>query len=170
MKLVIIFNIIIDFLSLHTEMNNTSYIHNWHATLFIVFIGLSRQEYWSGFPFPSPVDHILSDLSTMTCPSWVAPHCMAFIELDKLWSVWSDWLVVCDCSFNLSALWCPLSAPTILLGFLLPWTWNISSLLLQQSTATAPYLGCGVVPLSRHPWAWRWHSSCRPPPLTLDMG
>ena len=32
-----------------------------------------------------PVDHILSDLSTMTRPSWVAPHGMAhsFIELDK---------------------------------------------------------------------------------------
>ena len=52
--------------------------------LFILFIGFSRQEYWSGFPFPSPVDHILSDLSTMTRPSWVAPHGMAnFIELDK---------------------------------------------------------------------------------------
>ena len=28
--------------------------------LFILFMGLSRQEYWSGLPFPSPVDHILS--------------------------------------------------------------------------------------------------------------
>ena len=28
--------------------------------------GVSRQEYWSGLPFPSPVDHILSDRSTMT--------------------------------------------------------------------------------------------------------
>ena len=28
--------------------------------LFILFMGFSRQEYWSGFPFPSPVDHILS--------------------------------------------------------------------------------------------------------------
>ena len=37
----------------------------------------SRQEYWSGLPLPSPVDHILSDLSTMTLPSWVAPHSMA---------------------------------------------------------------------------------------------
>ena len=44
----------------------------------------SRQEYWSGFPFPSPVDHILSDLSTMTCPSWVAPWAwLGFIEFDK---------------------------------------------------------------------------------------
>ena len=27
--------------------------------LFILFMGFSRQKYWSGFPFPSPVDHIL---------------------------------------------------------------------------------------------------------------
>ena len=29
--------------------------------LFILFVGFSRQEYWNGLPFPSPVDHILSD-------------------------------------------------------------------------------------------------------------
>ena len=52
--------------------------------LFILFKGFSREEYWSGLPFPSPVDHILSDLSTMTLLSWVAPHGMiSFIELDK---------------------------------------------------------------------------------------
>ena len=28
--------------------------------LFIPFMGFSRQEYWSGLPVPSPVDHILS--------------------------------------------------------------------------------------------------------------
>ena len=44
---------------------------------FILFMGFSRQAYWSGLPFFSPVDHILSDLSTMTRPSWVAPHGMA---------------------------------------------------------------------------------------------
>ena len=27
--------------------------------LFILFMGFSRQESWSGLPFPSPVDHIL---------------------------------------------------------------------------------------------------------------
>ena len=37
--------------------------------LFILFMGFSRQEHWSGFPFPSPVDHVLSESSTMTCPS-----------------------------------------------------------------------------------------------------
>ena len=31
----------------------------------------------SGLPFPSPVDSILSDLSTVTYPSWVAPHDVA---------------------------------------------------------------------------------------------
>ena len=53
--------------------------------LFIPFVGFSRQEYWSGLPFPSPVDHVLSELSTMTHPSWVALNGMAhsFIELDK---------------------------------------------------------------------------------------
>ena len=55
--------------------------------LFILFMGFSRQKYWSGFPFHSPVlsDHILSELSTMTRLSWVALHGMAhsFIELDK---------------------------------------------------------------------------------------
>ena len=55
------------------------------SVLFILFMGFSRQEYWSGSPFPSPVDHVLSELSTMCCPSWVALHGMAhnFIELDK---------------------------------------------------------------------------------------
>ena len=32
--------------------------------LFILFMGFSRQEYWNSFQFPSPVDHILSELST----------------------------------------------------------------------------------------------------------
>ena len=43
----------------------------------ILFMVFSRQEYWSGLPLPSPVDHILSELSTMICPSWVALHSMA---------------------------------------------------------------------------------------------
>ena len=49
-------------------------------------MGFSRQEYCSGLPFPSPVDLILSDLSTMTCLSCVGLHRMAhsFIELDKV--------------------------------------------------------------------------------------
>ena len=48
--------------------------------LFILFMGFLRQEYWSGLPFPSPVDHILSDLYTITRLSWVAPHGMAYFH------------------------------------------------------------------------------------------
>ena len=132
--------------------------------LFILFVGFSRQEYWSGLPFPSPVDHILSDLSTMTHLSWVAPRAwLNFIELDKaVVLVWLNWLVFCEYGFSVSALWCPLATPTILLGLLLPWIWGISSRLLQQSTAAAPYLGWGVSPHHRPSWPWTWSSSSRP--------
>ena len=48
----------------------------------------SRQEYSSVLPFPSPGDHILSELSTMTHPSWVALHGMShsFTEVDVVMS------------------------------------------------------------------------------------
>ena len=54
--------------------------------LFLLFMGISRQEYWSGLPFPSPVDYILSELSAMICLSWVALHDLShsFIELDQV--------------------------------------------------------------------------------------
>ena len=50
---------------------------------FILFMGFLGQEYRSGLPFPFPVDHVLSELSTIICPSWVALHGVAhsFIEL-----------------------------------------------------------------------------------------
>ena len=52
--------------------------------LFILFMGFSRQEYWSGLPFPSPVDHILSDLSTWpVCLGWPHVAWLSFIDLDK---------------------------------------------------------------------------------------
>ena len=91
--------------------------------LFILFMGFSRQEYSSGLPFPSPVGHILSNLSTMTRPSWVAPRArLCFIELYKaVVLVGLDWLVFCEYGFIVFVLWCPLATPTILLGFLLPW-------------------------------------------------
>ena len=48
-------------------------------------MGFSGEEYWSGLPFPSPVDHIFSELSTTTRQSWVALQGMAhrFTESDK---------------------------------------------------------------------------------------
>ena len=45
--------------------------------LFILFMGFSRQEHWNALPFPSPADHVLSELSMVTRPSWVALRGMA---------------------------------------------------------------------------------------------
>ena len=100
----------------------------------------------------------------MTPPSWVAPRAwLSFIKLDKaVVLVWLDWLVFCEYAFSVFALWCPLATPTILLGFLLPWTWGISSRLLQQSTTIAPYLGWGVSPHRRPSGPSTWDSSSRP--------
>ena len=76
---------------------------------------------WFAIPFSSG-PHSISDLSTMTRPSWVAPRrWLSFIELDKaVVLVWSDWLVFCDYGFSVSVLWYLLTTPTVLLGFLLP--------------------------------------------------
>ena len=52
--------------------------------LFMLFMGFLVQEYWSGLPFPSPVDHILSDLSIMTVRlGWPHTAWLSFIESDK---------------------------------------------------------------------------------------
>ena len=130
-----------------------------------------------------------------TSPPWPAhlgwPHraWFSFIELNKaVVLVWLDWLVFCHYGFSVSALWCPLATPTILFVFLLPWTWGISSRLLQQSAAAAPYLAQGVPPHHRPSWPstwdsssrpscaraatapWTWGLSSRPPPLALGVG
>ena len=54
-------------------------------SFFILFRGLSQQEYWRGLSFPPPVDHILSELFAMTHPSWMALQNMTnrLIELHK---------------------------------------------------------------------------------------
>ena len=56
----------------------------------------SQQVYWGGLLFPPPVDHVLSELSAMTSPSWVALHCLAhnFIELHK--PLCHDKAVICE--------------------------------------------------------------------------
>ena len=50
---------------------------------FIQFMRFSQQVYRGGLPLPSPVDHVLSELSAKTHPSWMTLHGMAhsFIEL-----------------------------------------------------------------------------------------
>ena len=50
--------------------------------LLILFVGFLRQEGWSVLPFPPPMDHVLSALFTMTHPSCVALHGMAYSFID----------------------------------------------------------------------------------------
>ena len=45
--------------------------------IFILLMRFSWQEYWSSLLFPPLMDHILSELFTRTCPSWVALHHLA---------------------------------------------------------------------------------------------
>ena len=132
--------------------------------LFILFMGFSRQEYWSGLPFPSPVDHVLSDLSTMTHPSWVAPQAwLGFIELDKaVVLVWLDWLVFCEYGSVCLPSDALLQHLPSYLGFSYLGCGGISSRLLQQCTAAAPYLGQGVSPYHCRSWSSMWDSSSRP--------
>ena len=68
----------------HTDLWSSSF-SVLSICLFLLFMGFSMQECWSGLPFSSPVDHILSELSTITHPSWVALCYMthSFIELEK---------------------------------------------------------------------------------------
>ena len=70
--------------------------------LFILFMRLWREEYYSCLPFSSSVDHVFSELSIMTHLSWVALHGMShsLVNLTRLWSMWSDWLIFCDCGFH----------------------------------------------------------------------
>ena len=53
--------------------------------LFMQFMRFSWQVYWGGLPFPPPVDHVLSELPTLSHLSWVSLHSVAhsFIELCK---------------------------------------------------------------------------------------
>ena len=117
--------------------------------LFILFMGFSSQEYWSGLPFPFPVDHILSDLSTTTCPFWVAPHIMALfywvskavvrvIRLARFLWVWFQCVCPLICSdntyhptwvsFTLDVGYLFTVAPTKCSHCSLPWSRAISSL------------------------------------------
>ena len=159
-----------------TDLGSSSFIIL-SFCLFILFMGFSRQEYWSSLPFPSPVDHILSDLSIMTHPSWW-PHMawLSFIELHKsvvlvirlasfLW-LWFQCVCSLMPSCNIYHLtWVSL---TLDVGYLfvaspakcnhcsLPWTRGISSPphpergvapLGPPAPTQPPLLGSGVAPL-----------------------
>jgi len=112
--------------------------------IFILFMGFSRQEYWSGLPFPSPADHILSYLSTMTRPSWVAPHGMALFH-------WVGKVVVCVIRLA-SYLWLQFQSVCLLMPSLSTYHLTWASL-----TTDMTYLFIGApAKHSRCSWPWMW--------------
>ena len=91
-----------------TELGSSSFsVLSFYLFILIMERVFSRQEYWSGLPFPSPVDHVLSELSTMTRLSWVALYDMAYslIELDKAVVHVIRLVSFLHLVFSLSALW-----------------------------------------------------------------
>ena len=128
--------------------------------LLILFMRFSRQEYWSGLPFPSPVDHILSDLSTWPAHlGWPHTAWLSFIELDKavihvirLTSfLWLWFQCICPLMPSRNTYHLTWVCPTFKEGYLL--------------TAAPPDLEHGVATLGCHPWPRTWGSSSRPPAL-----
>ena len=65
-------------------------------------MGFSKQEYWNSLPCPSPVDHILLELSQT--PICLRKHVRAWLIVSqsytRLLSMWSFWLVLYYCDFH----------------------------------------------------------------------
>ena len=83
--------------AIHGVAKSRTLLSNWTE-----LTGLTRQEYSSGLPFPSPMDHVLSECSTMTRPSWVGLQGMthSFIELDKAVIHVITLVIFYDCGFH----------------------------------------------------------------------
>ena len=60
--------------------------HHWATEQHQRFVVFTRQECECALSFPSPVDHVLSELSTMLCPFWVALDGTALSPEDKVHS------------------------------------------------------------------------------------
>ena len=89
----------------HKEPDTTEWL-NWTE----LSMGFSRQECWSVLPFPSPVDHHLSELLTQICLSWVTLHSMLMASFSyissfittRLWSTKRPIMLSARCSHKKS--------------------------------------------------------------------
>ena len=92
-------------LLLHSILNTyqpSGLIFQWHIFLpFHTVHGVLKTRHWSRLPFLSPEPHVLSELSTMTCPSCADLHGMAhsFVWLHKAVIYMIIWLVLCHSGF-----------------------------------------------------------------------
>ena len=124
--------------------------------LFILFMGFSRQEYWNGLPFPSPVDHILSRPLHHDRLGWPHTVWLSFIELDKA--------VVCVIRLT-SFLWLWfVCLPTDASHNTYCFTWVSLSLGVEYPFTAAP------AKRSRCSLPWMKDISSPPPFVTFNLG
>ena len=139
--------------------------------LFILLMGFSRQEYWSGLT--SLLQRITFCQSSPPWPiglGWPHTTWLSFIELDKaVVLVWLDWLVFCDYGFSLSA---PDSLSQCLLSYLGFSYLGRGVSLHSCSSKAQPLLltsEAGVGPLSRCPCPRAWGNSTRAQSISCEM-
>jgi len=69
--------------------------------LFMLFMGFLRQECWSGLPFLLPWTEFCPNSPPWSVhPGWLYMYGSLLHCYTKLWSMWSFWLVFCDCAFH----------------------------------------------------------------------
>ena len=130
--------------------------------LFLLFMGFSRQEYWSHLPFPFQWTTVCQTPSPWpVCLGMPYMACLNFIELDK---------AVIHVIRLASFLWlwfqsvCPLM-PCLSIYHL---TWVSLTLdVVYLLTAATPDLGRGISPLGCRSWLWMWGMSLQPVQLPL---
>ena len=156
----------------------TSFIDSLYS--FILFMGFSRQEYWSGLLFPSSVEYILPNLSS--CLGWPHRAWLSFMESDQavlcvirltsfLW-LWFQCVCPLMPSYNTYRLtWVSL---TLDVGYLftaapakrshcsLPWKRGISSWLPLLTLNVEELLSALLRPCSRCSWMWGCSSRLLP--------
>ena len=84
----------------------------------------------------------------------------SYLDVQNSWWLWHHCLLIWQEILLFTAILLPIIIYVYLYD--ITWAWGISSWLLQQSAAIAPYLGRGVSPHLCPSWPSTWDSSSRP--------
>ena len=72
--------------------------------LFALVHGVLMPRILSGLPFPPPVDYVLSELSAITSPSWLALHGMTYSSPELCKLLCHNEAMICNKSQNLLSI------------------------------------------------------------------
>ena len=98
--------------------------------LFILFMVFSQQEYWSGLPFPPPVDHIFQNSSQWPihlmwpCTAWLIAKLgyKSPFTMTRLWSMKGITLITSRSVISSrNIMW----TPSLILNFLVSTFWKV---------------------------------------------